>query len=91
MLVVPDCPSVRPLREHLECALKGREDVTVAWREVTEADEAERLGMHGSPTLLVDGVDPHTHPGQAPSLSCKVGALPSVDQIREVLAQAAPS
>jgi hypothetical protein len=28
--------------------------------------------MHGSPTLLIDAVDPFAIPGQAPSLSCRL-------------------
>ena len=36
-----------------------------------EAD-ASRLGMHGSPTLLINGVDPFAAPGTPASLSCRV-------------------
>ncbi|MER6129404.1 thioredoxin family protein [Streptomyces sp. NPDC001795] len=91
VLVVRDCPSIRPLSERLELALNGRTDVSVTWREVADADEAEQLGMHGSPTLLVDGVDPLARPGQRPSLSCRVGALPSVDHLHQILAGTTPA
>jgi len=52
--------------------------------------------MHGSPTLLVDGVDPFAAPGQPPSLSCRLyrdatghaDAAPPVDALRRALEQA---
>ncbi|MFI2204210.1 hypothetical protein ACH47Z_26165 [Streptomyces sp. NPDC020192] len=55
---------------------------------MADPEEAERLGMHGSPTLLVGGTDPFARPGQEPSLSCRVGGLPSVERLREVIASA---
>ncbi|MEU6068832.1 MULTISPECIES: DsbA family protein [Streptomyces] len=90
VLVVPACPHTALLRERLALALKERPDTEVTWREITDVQEAERLGMHGSPTLLINGVDPLAPPGQAPSLSCRVGALPSVDQLRALFTEAAP-
>ncbi|KOV61821.1 hypothetical protein [Streptomyces sp. MMG1121] len=91
VLVVPECPHAAPLGERLALALQGRDDVTVTWREVADPEQAERLGMHGSPTLLVDGADPFARPGQEPSLSCRVGGLPSVERLREVVAGADPA
>jgi hypothetical protein len=87
VLVVPECPHTAPLRERLTLALAGREDITVTWREVTDPDEAEHLGMHGSPTLLVDGTDPFTAPGQPPSLSCRLAAPPSLAQLRQAISR----
>jgi hypothetical protein len=44
--------------------------------------------MHGSPTLLVDGADPFVREGETASLSCRLpGAVPSVEQLRTVLAE----
>lgn len=41
---------------------------------VTVADEshARASGMNGSPTLLVDGVDPFKAPEVTPSVSCRL-------------------
>jgi hypothetical protein len=52
--------------------------------------------MHGSPTLLIDGVDPFAGPDQPPSLSCRLyrdeagraGGAPSVQALRQALAAA---
>ncbi|MEV0170352.1 thioredoxin family protein [Streptomyces sp. NPDC050803] len=90
VLTVPDCPHTPLLRARLDEALADRPDVTVTWREITDPEQAERTGMHGSPTLLVDGSDPFSPPGQPPSLSCHVGDPPTVRQIRAALAASHP-
>jgi hypothetical protein len=41
-------------------------------REIADDQEAAKAGMHGSPTLLIDGVDPFAGPDEAPSLSCRL-------------------
>ncbi|MBT2420719.1 hypothetical protein J7F01_37010 [Streptomyces sp. ISL-22] len=88
---VPDCPHTPLLRTRLDEALADHPDVTVTWREITDPQQAERAGMHGSPTLLVDGTDPFSPPGQPPSLSCTVGDPPTVQRIRAVLSTSHPA
>ena len=52
--------------------------------------------MHGSPTLLIDGVDPFAVPGQPPSMSCRLyrdddgqaSGAPSAGQLRQALERA---
>ncbi|WP_274536127.1 organomercurial lyase [Streptomyces sp. CB03234] len=91
VLMVPECPTAGVLRERLAEALAGRDDVRVEWREVRDEAEAVRLGMHGSPTLLVNGADPFVRDGETASLSCRVGAgAPSVERLRAALAEAGP-
>jgi Alkylmercury lyase len=54
--------------------------------------------MHGSPTLLIDGVDPFAEAGQAPSMSCRLyrdengqlSGAPSIGQLRQAI-EAAPA
>ena len=65
---------------------------------VDDAETAAAVGMTGSPTLLVDGVDPFAEPGLAPSISCRLyrdecGAqgAPSVAVLRHVLNAAGSS
>jgi hypothetical protein len=63
---------------------------------VRDEREATEAGMHGSPTLLVDGADPFAEPGQPPSLSCRMyrdasgraGPVPSVKELRRALTAA---
>lgn len=58
VLAVPDCPNVMLLEERLAQVLQGRRDVTVSRQVIADHDEAARWGMHGSPTILVDGGRP---------------------------------
>jgi hypothetical protein len=72
VLAVPDCPNVTLLEQRLAEVLRSRSDVTVSRHEVADQDQAYRRGMRGSPTLLVDGIDPFARPGQPASASCRL-------------------
>jgi hypothetical protein len=94
LLRVPGCPNVTLLHQRLEQALAGHPTpVEVAHRVVEDLQAAAAVGMTGSPTLLVDGVDPFAEPGLSPSVSCRLyrGAddraqrAPSVAQLRQAL------
>ena len=86
---VPGCPGADLLAARLAEAGHPR----VIRRVVTSQADAERLGLTGSPTLLVDGVDPFARPGQPPSVSCRLyldehgrqSPAPSTSQLREAL------
>lgn len=92
VLQVPDCPNVTLLRERLNEVL-GDTSAEVTVRVIADDSEAAAAGMTGSPTLLVDGVDPFAEPGRAPSVSCRLyrdaegrmSGAPSVPQLRQVL------
>src|SRR6516162_1213509 len=96
LLTVPACPSAALFEERLAAALVGHPDVVVQRREIADEREAAEAGMRGSPTLLIDGVDPFAAPGQLPSLSCRLyrdasgraGGAPPVAALRRVLEQA---
>ncbi|MEV6413619.1 thioredoxin family protein [Kribbella sp. NPDC051718] len=90
VLHVPDCPNLPPLLERLAQA----SDLLVVTHTIDSDADAARFGMAGSPTLLIDGVDPFAVPGQ-PSygLSCRlyrdeqgrIVSVPSADQLRDAL------
>jgi hypothetical protein len=94
ILHVPDCPNVAMLAARLGEVLADRPDIEVEQLIVTDGDAAVRLGMAGSPTLLVDGTDPFAAPGQPPSLSCRLyqdaagrtSGAPTVEALRRALA-----
>lgn len=94
ILQVPDCPNVAPLKQRLDEVLAGHHGpVERVDRIVEDLTEATAAGMTGSPTLLVDGIDPFADPGQVPSVSCRVyrdasgeaHAAPSVTALRRAL------
>ena len=94
LLTVPGCPNAAAFEERLAAALAGYPGTVVRRREITDEREAAEAGMHGSPTLLVDGADPFAAPGQPPSLSCRLyrdesgqaAGVPPAEELRRVLA-----
>jgi Alkylmercury lyase len=97
VLAVPGCPNAVLLEERLAQVLAGRRDVSVSRQVIDDEQEAARRGMHGSPTILVDGTDPFAGPGQPASVSCRlyrdsdgrVGGAPSVSQLRQAIGEPA--
>lgn len=93
VLVVPDCPNTPVMIERLAQALAGRTDVQVETRVIDTVEQAERWGMHGSPTVLVDGRDPFAAPGTPASVSCRLyqdedgrtQGAPSLARLRQAL------
>lgn len=93
VLVVPDCPHAGLLDGRLATVLAGRPDVTVTRQVIFTVADAERWGMRGSPTLLIDGVDPFAAPGQPASLACRIyrdadgktDGAPSVQDLHDAL------
>lgn len=91
ILHVADCPNVSVARSRVHEAL-DQAGLTAVVREleVITPEEAQRVGMHGSPTILIEGRDPFE--GDAGSLACRLyrdgGALegsPTVAALVEVL------
>lgn len=93
VLHVANCPGAALLQHRLDQVLVGALGAPAAWQVITSEDQAREHGMTGSPTLLVDGVDPFGHPGLQPSLSCRLylgddgspGPAPSCLQPRAIL------
>jgi hypothetical protein len=96
LLTVPACPHAAAFEERLAAALTAHPGAVVHRRLIASEREAAVAGMHGSPTLLVNGTDPFAAPGQPPSLSCRLyrdasgrtGAAPPVEELRRALAAA---
>jgi hypothetical protein len=93
LLQVPGCPGAELLAGRLAELLTAGDDVAVERAVITDEAEAAVHGMTGSPTLLVDGVDPFAVAGALPSLSCRlyrdehnrIGNAPSAAQLRRAL------
>lgn len=87
VLHVPDCPNLVPMLDRL----REVTDTPVTTRVVDTPAEAAELGMSGSPTVLIDGVDPFTpDPAAEGSISCRIYRdaqdrivpVPSAEQLR---------
>ena len=90
ILHTPGCPNVALVRRRLADALARFPGPAprVVVEEVADPDEGDCRGFHGSPALLVDGVDPFARPETPAAFACRtyrtetgVEGAPSVDQI----------
>jgi hypothetical protein len=90
ILHTPGCPNVALVRQRLADALARLSGPAprVLVEEVADADEASRRNFHGSPAVLIDGVDLFTTAGTPPAFACRIyrsetgsEGAPSVDQI----------
>jgi hypothetical protein len=90
VLHVPDCPNLPPMLQRLAEVT----DLPVTTRVIDTDADAARFGMAGSPTLLIDWVDPFTTPGDCEcGVSCRlyrdqngrIIAAPSAEQLRDAL------
>lgn len=93
LLYFDDCPNWRIADERLAAIAAERADLTVTRHLVDTLEEAERVGFHGSPSILVDGVDVFAEPDAAVGLSCRVyrtpdglAGAPTMEQLRAALA-----
>jgi hypothetical protein len=98
LLYFDDCPNWRQAEAHLMRLAREIRGLTVTRHLVDTPEEAERVGFRGSPSILVDGVDPFADPDAPVGLSCRVymtpedpAGSPTLEQLREVLTGAAPS
>lgn len=89
MLTVPDCPNGPVLEERLSQALAELgSQASIVRRTVEDEEQAARWGMRGSPTLLINGVDPFADPAVPTSVSCRIysgAGAPSVAELRDAL------
>jgi predicted DsbA family dithiol-disulfide isomerase len=96
VVAVPGCPNAPVVEQRLAEALAGRPEVTVVRRVARTQAQAERYGMRGSPTVLINGRDPFATPGTDTSVSCRLywdeagqaRGAPSTGQLRAALAAA---
>lgn len=89
LLYFDDCPSWRLAHERLAEVSAERSDVHVTHHLVDTVEEAERRGFHGSPSILLDGVDAFADTDAGVGLSCRVyqtpdgpAGAPTLEQLR---------
>lgn len=93
LLYVADCPNRAIARARVQIALdRAQLAAVVREREVRSGEEAVRLGMRGSPTILIDGNDPFGDGADPAALACRLfggdpgfGGAPTVEQLVGVL------
>ncbi len=94
------CPNWETTRHDVAGLLDELElPATITLQRIESPEEAEACGFRGSPTLLVDGVDPFADPDAPVGLACRIyiteagpAGSPSPAQLRKALtAPASPS
>lgn len=95
LLYFEDCPNWKVAEERLTALASERGDIRLIRHLVQTQAEAERTGFHGSPSILVDGVDVFAEPDSAVGLACRryrtpdgFEGAPTLEQLRAVLADA---
>ena len=92
LLYFDDCPNWRVADEHLRTLAAEIPDLHIIRRIVDTPEEAERTRFRGSPSILVEGVDPFARADSPVGLACRVyetpdgpAGSPTIDQLREAL------
>lgn len=90
-----DCPNWTVTHERLTELAAERPGIRVTRQVVATPEEAERLGFHGSPSVLIDGVDAFAPEGAGVGMSCRrydtpdgPSGSPTLAQLRAVTADA---
>lgn len=68
------CPHWKLADERVRRVLEGAAsgEVTLEYELIDSPESAERVGFHGSPTILVDGRDPFVTGIEQVGMSCRV-------------------
>ena len=93
LLYFDGCPNWQQAEQRLREAVERVEtDVELSHVQVATPEDAERLRFRGSPTVLVDGIDPFADADAPVGLSCRIfrtpeglQGAPTVDQLVEAL------
>ena len=97
LLVVSDCPNETAAAELVSAALVdlGLPDKGFRVTVVASESEATQRGFTGSPTFLINGIDPFASPGRPIGMSCRIyhrgdrpSGVPALTELREALRQA---
>jgi hypothetical protein len=89
------CPNWEKTGRHLSTLVAEGLKATVAYEPIDSHQAAVERGFRGSPTVLIDGVDPFTDRRLLVGLTCRLyqtesglAGSPTLDQLREVIAGA---
>ena len=88
------CPSWKEVEAHFKALESEGVDLTIAYQLIETPEAAAEAGFRGSPTILIDGVDPFADPDAPVGLSCRVYRTddgfvgsPSLDQLRTAIGE----
>jgi len=86
------CPNWQVTDGHLRALREDGLDLDVTYELIETPEAAAEAGFRGSPTVLVDGIDPFADPDAPVGLSCRVyrtddgfAGSPSREQLRKAV------
>lgn len=86
------CPNWKVADERLVALTEGNPGMVVRRHIVDTVEEAERVGFGGSPSILVNGIDPFARASASGGLSCRryltpdgYAGAPTVEQLKSAL------
>ncbi|NNM46960.1 hypothetical protein HJG52_13200 [Knoellia sp. DB2414S] len=78
LLVVSDCPNEAAAAALIATAVADTGvRATITRTTIVSEDQAQQRGFIGSPTILLDGVDPFAVPAAAVGLACRLYSTPN--------------
>jgi hypothetical protein len=92
ILYIEDCPNIGLAEQRVREVADGDPEIRIVRQRVADPADTAATGLHGSPTILIDGVDPFAAPDTEPSWACRVflsaygiQGAPSTKQLREAM------
>lgn len=88
-----DCPNWKVTNQHLENLIDELSLHTeVRYQRIETPEDAADQNFHGSPTVLINGIDPFAENDAPVGLSCRIyrtdeglAGTPTIDQLRQAL------
>ena len=92
LLYFDDCPNWFTADAHLAALAKEFPDIVIERHIVETAEQAEATRFRGSPSIIIDGIDPFADVDAPVGLSCRMfqtpqgpAGSPTLDQLRAVI------
>jgi hypothetical protein len=92
LLYFEECPNWVEVDGHLEMLAAEFDGLHISREVVDTPEAAEAFRFRGSPSVLIDGVDPFADPSAPVGLSCRVYATPqgmagspTFEQLRDIV------
>lgn len=92
LLYFDDCPNWLEADGHLRTLASEYPEMIIERRLVETVEDAETTRFHGSPSIIVNGVDPFAEEDAPVGLSCRMyqtsngpAGSPTLDQLRDAI------
>ncbi|MGH8945482.1 MAG: thioredoxin family protein [Acidimicrobiia bacterium] len=91
------CPHEQTMRGHLRTLIDEGLVAILEEEMIDTQEKAVARGFRGSPTLLVDGIDPFDDGSMQPGMSCRIyrteqgpAGAPTLEQLRAAISEGTP-